>query len=110
MLRPFVNQDAILGHVASRGDRSPRDPNKPPDAAAVNGSEQQLDVPPRRSLHKEFSRVGGGSELNISAGANWPIRARGRSARAAAGSRAASSSSANSPSARASGRRRGISD
>jgi hypothetical protein len=24
MLRPFVNQDAILGHVASRGDRNPR--------------------------------------------------------------------------------------
>jgi hypothetical protein len=36
MLRPFVKQDAILGHVASRGDRNPRSFNKAPAAFIVN--------------------------------------------------------------------------
>ncbi len=48
--------------------------------------------------------------VSISADANSPIRAREESVRAAAGWPAASSWSANSPCARASGRRRGISD
>jgi hypothetical protein len=30
------NQDAILGHVASRGDRNPRAPNKTPAGGGVN--------------------------------------------------------------------------
>jgi hypothetical protein len=37
MPRPFLKQDAILGHVASRGDRYPRTINKSPVARAVNG-------------------------------------------------------------------------
>src|SRR5450631_3156011 len=36
MLRPCENQDAILGHVASRGDRNPRAPNKTPAGGGVN--------------------------------------------------------------------------
>jgi hypothetical protein len=38
MQRPLQNSDAILGHVASRGDRYPRTLNKLPVAWAVNGS------------------------------------------------------------------------
>jgi hypothetical protein len=36
MLRPCVKQDAILGHVASRGDRYPRGSNKLLVVCAVN--------------------------------------------------------------------------
>jgi hypothetical protein len=40
MLRPFVKQDAILGHVASRGDRNPRALNK----AGTDGFCQRIQV------------------------------------------------------------------
>jgi hypothetical protein len=39
MLRPFENRDAILGHVASRGDRNPRAAIKSSAAVTVNAVE-----------------------------------------------------------------------
>src|SRR5450756_1055670 len=51
MLRPCLKKDAILGHVASRGDRNPRAPNKDLGAGHVNG----LAIGTQFADHEHFS-------------------------------------------------------
>src|SRR5262249_59338480 len=48
MLRPFVNQDAILGHVASRGDRHPR-------GAELTPCRSRCQSGYARSTHEQFN-------------------------------------------------------